>query len=420
MRRIKPIIFIATTVAIFFLLHLEFSKACTMILVIICFTFGSKEHNWYNPFYLLNVTLASYLLYEPSFSPGFFSVLSPMTVVMIVGGFVMLILGFYVAKQFKYSAINVGGHTESFWVVLTIGVIPVAISYYIYGNVLDMTGKDMLDTKGKISLPVIGQLAYFLPAAIIIACKKNDTKKILISLAFSLLSAFMTLTKTAFIVTLLFFLVGTTAFNPEMMEYKSVKMLRKFSYLWIPALVIFMFFYNNSIRHEASSSQSMNYIEQGNARSISSNGDFAENMFLNYLYFCSPWSNLEYNVHNNRERGHGRIIFAQFAKKAGITVKTVPKINPTFLNTHSFITDFYLDFGFEGALVNSFILGWIIFFFYRKFGCSNDPLLVSFYCLIAYATIMLFFSNHFTIGYLLNYFITFGGYYVIYRSLSWK
>ena len=93
-------------------------------------------------------------------------------------------------------------------------------------------------------------------------------------------------------------------------------------------------------------------------------------------------------------------------------------MQPAFLNTHSFITDFYLDFGYFGAMLASFILGCIIFYCYRKYGLSSDALLVSFYVLISYATLMLFFSNHFIIGYLLNYYITFGGYYLLMRKKS--
>ena len=93
-------------------------------------------------------------------------------------------------------------------------------------------------------------------------------------------------------------------------------------------------------------------------------------------------------------------------------------MNPTFLNTHTYITDFYIDFGYVGAIIASFILGCLIFFFYKKYGMSNDPLLIGFYVLIAYATFMMFFSNHFVNGYLLNYFITLVGFSYFLRKIA--
>ncbi len=415
----KILVFILIVAIALVLVYFEqYWKFLLLPLFVVLISLGRKEKRWYNPFFLLLVSLSSFLLYSYDMAPILLQDLEPTTIALIILCFTALIFGFVCVKKHYVQPVQSYGYIENFWVVFIIGLIPTALSYILYGNILDMTGEDMLDTKAKYSIPMIGQLAYFLPASIIVACKKNSTPLILLSLGISLLAALMTVTKTAMLMALIFFVIGLSHFQPDILNSKYTKLVKKYSVIWIPALICYMFMFNNSIRHDASSASSMEYVEKSGSRLVNNTTDFGEGMFLNYLYFCSPWGNLEYNIMNNSNRGYGANTFSQFGKKIGMNVETVEKIQPSFLNTHSFITDFYLDFGYFGAIIASFFLGMIIYFFYCKFGKSDDPLLLAHYALISFATIMLFFSNHFTNGYLLNYLITFGGYYLVFHNFK--
>ena len=169
-----------------------------------------------------------------------------------------------------------------------------------------------------------------------------------------------------------------------------------------------MFMYNNNIRHDATSKKKMSYVESSSSNLWGKTNLF-QNLFLDYVYYVQPWSNLNYNIErNNNEGSIGGNSLAQFGKKIGIDTNARKKIQPFFFNTHTFLTDYYLDFGIVVAVFVAFLLGILIYTCYVRFGLSDDPLLLSFYILVAYATIMMFFSNHFNNGYLLNYFITFG------------
>ena len=396
-------------------------KTLTIILILICFRLGLKEKNYFNPYILLSIPLISYFFYYSDLAPGFLSELQWSTDLLILMCFSALIVGFTIVKYSKLRAVKTKfTYNENFWVICILGLFPTALSYILYGSIFDASGAAMLDIKEKQSLPIIGQLAYFLPASIIVACKNNNSMQIIIAIVLSMLAAIMTLTKTAMLVALIFTVIGLYVFEPNILNSKIAKFLKKYAFILLPVLILYMFMANNSVRHEASTSSSMEYIEQGGGKMIHNRSDFAQGMFLNYLYFCSPWSNLDYNVQRIHEPSYGTNTFAQFAKKVGIEIQTVEKLEPTFLNTHSFITDFYIDFGYLGAIVASFLLGCIIYFFYSKFYFSNDALLLAYYCLISYATIMLFFSNHFINGYLLNYLITFGGYYLIMHTINVK
>lgn len=338
---------------------------------------------------------------------------------LIVSCMIAIICGFLTIEGIHRKPVNNKSYNENFWVILGIGLIPTVASLILVGNPMSMEGEEMLDAKSKFTLPLVGQLAYFLQASVIVACKNNNSKQILYASLLSIAVAFISLTKTAMLMTALFLFIGLIRFKPEVLQSKSMKVIKSKAWIIVPVLLIATFVFNNSVRNNASKYK-INALNRETPVLIQSRTEFTEGMYMNYLYFCSPWGNLQYNLLYNQDNGDGANTFAQFGKKLGIKTDVVKKKQPSYLNTHSFITDFYLDFGYIGAIIASYVLGCIIFLCYRRFGLSNDALLLSFYALVSYASVMLFFSNHFTIGYLLNYFITFGGYYWIMSKLKFK
>lgn len=379
---------------------------------------GRLQDKIYNPFNILCVTCISYLCYYQPLGGMFLDDISVTTQVLIVLCLFAVFLGMFVVSRKNITPIDIDNRCANFWIVFIVGALPTMVAIYLFGNTLDMSGEEMMETKEKMTLPFLGQLAYWLPTSIIVACKKNNSKLIVISLIASLYVALVSVTKTGMLMACLFFAIGVTTFKPDIMKHKITLVLKKYAIIWMPVLMLSYFVYNNSIRHEASTSNSMEYLELSGTSVVKGTDNVAQGMFLNYLYFCSPWSNLDYNVRLNHERGYGKNTFGQFAHLLRIDEKRVSKMNPTFLNTHTYITDFYIDFGYVGAIIASFILGCLIFFFYKKYGMSNDPLLIGFYVLIAYATFMMFFSNHFVNGYLLNYFITLVGFSYFLRKIA--
>lgn len=367
-----------------------------------------KSGEWFNPYYLFMPTIFSFILYSSEIGGVFMDDLSIRTRLFILFGLSAITMGFSFGKRIKRQPIIIGHLTENFWLIFLIGLLPTAISYMMFGNIASLDGEEMIDAKENFSLPVIGQLAYFLPASIVVACKKNNSKLILLALVFSILAALLTISKTALLLTLVFFIIAISKFNPDITKTKAFRIISRLKFVIIPILIVAMFIYNNNKRHSARHNSDMSYVEMSSS-SLWGTSNFAQNMFLNYCYFVQPWSNLNYNIENNHSNGSfGGNSFAQFGKKLGINTHPCKKIQPTFLNTHTFLTDYYLDFGFFFGIIVCFLMGILIYSCYIKFGLSDDPLLISFYILMAYATIMMFFSNHFNNGYLLNYFITFG------------
>lgn len=406
----KILYLILAFLGVFYLGIGNYSQVVVLIILVLCIKNGVKSEHLYNPYNLLVITQVSFLSYIPSFGGLYFSELCTLTQIIIALAFVSLFIGLKVGKRLNFRTIYVGDKCESIWIVGALGLIPTVVSYIFFGNVLSLSGDELLDAKAGTGIPIIGQLAFFLPVTIIIACKKNNTKLFVISLTISVLAALMTVTKMAILVSAVFAIIGLNYYKPDFIRSKAMTLARKTAIIWIPLLLLFAFSSNNSIRREAQGS-SVDFIEKSNVK-IGSSSEVTEGLFLNYLYFASPWSNFDYNIRYNHVKGHGINTFAQFAKRVGVKVETVEKIQPSFLNTHSFLTDYVIDFGTFGCIVACFLLGIFISLCYHRYGCSDDPLLLGFYSLVAFATCMLFFSNHFNNGYLLNYFISFGIYYL--------
>lgn len=377
-----------------------------VILILLLVIKSAQKDKWYNPFWLLTITIASYILYYQQWGGFFFGDLTVTTKILVTFCFFAIYIGFYICKNNKTKSVTIGATTPPFFLIFFIGLIPSVISYFLYGNILALEGDDLVEARTQ-KVNFFNQLAYFLPASIIVACKRDKTIEVVLAIIFSTIAALMTVSKTALVIESLFIIMGIAVYHPSFTQTYFFQTVNKFKLIWIPILTVVMFAYNNNKRN-VTETNDMEYVERSGTVEIWGTDNIAQNFYLDYCYLCSPWSNLDYNIRFNKADHWGANTFAQFAKKIGATTKTNRKINPSFLNTHTFITDYYLDFGFIGAIIASFVLGFFIYYCYSAFGLSDDPMLISLYVLIMYATCMLYFSNHFNIGYILNYFITFG------------
>ena len=130
---------------------------------------------------------------------------------------------------------------------------------------------------------------------------------------------------------------------------------------------------------------------------------YGELLYAPYYYFVTPWTNLDYNIENWQGFGHG-----SFTSKPIVSLLQLNRYFPTEeklvrhnpWNTHTFLADFYCDFGFIGALIMSFLLGCFVILVYRKMMTHGDSLDEALWIYVGSAVLMMFFSNHFTsVGY---------------------
>lgn len=417
MKAERIIYIVAILISVLFVaISLDESKALVALLLLLCLKRGREQEILYNPYLFFSMTLISYLIYYPPMNYVLFPVLTSHTKMLAISCMTAVIIGFYIIERKYHRREKCVRYNDKFWLVFIIGVIPTVISYYLYGSTIGLEGEELVELKSNRSIPVIGQLTYFLQASIIVACYKNNSKYILISLAVASLASLLAANKSSMLITILFAMMGLYKFQPDIVDGKLFKKIKKIGVVIIPVLLFSLFMFNNNSRAGGDGIAEKEYSNRGQSDISINNDNLTQNLFLDYCYICSPWGNLDYNIRVNKNKGYGRNTFAQFGKKLGITIEPAGQIVMSFLNTTTFITDFYLDFGNFGAVIASLALGMLIFFFYKRFGLSNSALQLSFYVLICYATFMMFFSNHFVIGYLLNYAISFGIYYFIFVS----
>ncbi|ACL03030.1 hypothetical protein Dalk_1329 [Desulfatibacillum aliphaticivorans] len=142
-----------------------------------------------------------------------------------------------------------------------------------------------------------------------------------------------------------------------------------------------------------------------------------------YMYMETPLSNFAYLVENNFTPENGKLtawpFISIFQLKRFYTIeKPVKPIRKWPYNTHTFLGDFYLDFGVMGILILPFLLGLIVSAMYSRTLVNRDIIMDAVYLYFSYATFMMFFSNHFTSSaYPLRIFLVFEFYRLIIRPI---
>ena len=123
--------------------------------------------------------------------------------------------------------------------------------------------------------------------------------------------------------------------------------------------------------------------------------------FPSYMYMTTPLSNFAYLVEINNEQTNGAMtlwpIISTFQLKRLYDFEEIAKQFRLWpYNTHTFLADFFLDFGTVGLVFLPIILGLLVYFMYVRSLRSIDVLVHAEYMYFSYAVLMMFFSNHFT------------------------
>ena len=203
-----PIITFVMTIIMTGLSH-DYTKILAWLILLLSYRKAQDEEIWYSPYYLFMVTIISYILYWEKLGGIYMSELTDATRLFVVSSLLAVVFGFTFCQLMHKKTFDIGERNENFYLVFLIGLLPTAISYILYGNITELEGDAMLEAKKNFSLPVIGQLAYFLPASIVVACKKDNTKLIVLASIFSILAALLTISKTALLLSFIYFLIGS-------------------------------------------------------------------------------------------------------------------------------------------------------------------------------------------------------------------
>lgn len=374
-----------------------YSALCLIIMYLVIM--GLKEKNKINPYILFVLTPLTLLIYDINVSTHYLVELKSETYNLAIYNFTCLIFGFWIVRKIKigakerfwnkYTNIKSKQYSKIAYQMMFIGVIPTfwagvfGISDLLVGNLNAM--KDLVGTAPLSS--ILGLLIY---PAIIFALKSKRKNTIIFCggmLIFSLILNFSKSTVLMMCITVI------VAFYEKVVKNKKMR-------IWIVVLIIlsaiFLFLafdiYNN-IRFENDMSeyfQDLDYV-----------GNVSGSWFLPYMYLISPWSNVQYIMETtSTSHTYGLWLlkpflgYLQLDGMFGDAFTLVPRY--VAFNTYSYISVLYIDFGFVGSGICSFILGAFIMWIYKLY-CKyfESPIVIAIYALNVYATVMLFFNNHY-------------------------
>lgn len=135
------------------------------------------------------------------------------------------------------------------------------------------------------------------------------------------------------------------------------------------------------------------YINSGR---ISWNG--LNDLAMPYMYFVTPWTNLQYVMETQTTQTYGLWLakpFLGWLQIDGYFKDYYSLIPYSSFNTFTYLAVLYKDGGYWGSCLISIFLGFFVKRIYNRYIVSQSPLDVACYALIAQATLQMFFSNHF-------------------------
>ena len=391
------------TLIIVFSLVLNFSlltilASATLVILLLL---GSHEKVPYNPYYFFSTVPISIMFYDSKQFPHFLMEISLGTSFIIFLGIWFFILGLFIKKT-RNDMSTKKSISRSFWVIFMLGTFPYLLSFYIAGVPIFHEGEvDLI--RQSTAIPIISQLSLFLPISIISAFQTKSNFKIILSIFTAILFSIAMVSKFLVLFTLIFVIFSLFRYGANLRIGSILKASILPSILAIPLLFALSFELRNDL--DQSDYQWRDNISVSNEW-VASYGDY---LYLPYLYMTSSWSNVAYSISKHERYEYGLMsakpLISLLQLDSFVTYPPKP-IYQYPMNTHAFITDFYLDGGIFGVIVLSLILGFLVKIVYINSISKFDPLMDGLMISVSFAVLMMFFSNHFTsVGYPLVIFV---------------
>lgn len=226
--------------------------------------------------------------------------------------------------------------------------------------------------------------------AMVYALRSKEKNMFILVIGYILFTAAISLSKTAVLLYILTFLICLNKFYN--LTGKEILWLKLFSVFGI-VLLIYSFSFANKDRGNYDADDGYEYYaRQG------SNWEYDVAYFLPYMYFSTPWTNLQYVTESQDSRTYGLWALKPFINYVQLddNFKKEYKLVPySSFNTFTFVAVAFKDFGYWFSILSSLILGFFVKKVYSRFLVSQSPFDTATYVIFALATVEMFFSNHF-------------------------
>jgi hypothetical protein len=367
-------------------------KVFIFSLLIYCLYRGRREGNWTNPYYLFALTPASLLIYSANISTVYLVPLKDGTLLIAL----LNMLSFLIAlggnrnlssdKPEKEIALGLNKRKK--------------INHSIILLLISLTPIFFMAAIG-VEMPFGSIIALLYFPAIAFAVSTKSKRFILFFLCIVLLRLIQGFDKTG-----LLFIFITVIVSVEKYLIGNRKNRRKFLLGLIAALIVFLLLFE--LRDYIRSGKTVLSYFSGGRSSYDNTAYYSENnviiwsgpksLLLPYMYFTTPWTNLQFVMETQNTRTFGLWLFKPILGYLMMdsTFTNYYVLTPySSFNTFTFISVLFKDFGYLGSCFGSLILGLFVRKIYLGFKKTKSPFFVACYALTACAVLEMFFSNHF-------------------------
>ena len=126
--------------------------------------------------------------------------------------------------------------------------------------------------------------------------------------------------------------------------------------------------------------------------------EYSSALFLPYIYFTSPWANLQYVTETQNKRTNGLWTIKPFIGYFGLDEYVKSEYNLasySSFNTFTFITIGFKDYGYWFSILPTLLIGFLTKRVYSRYLVSSSPIHISTYIIFSIGLLLMFFSNHF-------------------------
>lgn len=360
------------------------------LLVTLMFIQLSRARSWDSPFLLSILVPLSAILYSLQSGTAVLPPLSSKTKTLFIFGYLALLFGLRLKIKLNFSSFR--GKQPSFAILLFLGLLPTVISCFLFG--LPILASDVEEARANFQLPLLGQLYLILPMLFLVGAANDNKWQRAMALFANVFVGVIMVSRFSLFMTLLFWVMShDVSGNVRVVRRQGVLILL----CSLVAAFVFGSFFDLRSEYEMSAYQWYDKASEIQILGASLN----DAVKLPYMYLVSPLSNFDYTVAEWSGYSYGAASFTPL-----LNLLQMDQLTPDYLvrvsvfNTNMFLSTFYMDFGPLGVMLLAFFLGVIITSISEAAKEINTPFLRSWQIYIGYATILLFFSNHFcTVGY---------------------
>ena len=370
------------------------SRFIVVCIFIWCVYRGLHEDYYINPYILFSLTPLSLMIYSDQISNYFLRPLNQRTWIIAIINMVAFLIAMTLANRklvlekniYKLSFMSVKLSDQSLKIH--------AIVLFIIGKIPDLI---LMATGIAIPFGHFFSMCQFLGIAVAYKSGFKRLAYVFCGLYF-IVSLLTTFNKTNFLMLTMVLLICLEG------EAETKKQRRKvvlFTVLGALFLVVIAFPLKEFLSRGGSINDffesDLNALPAYYAGRITWNGPMQ--LMMPYMYFTTPWNNLQYIMETTREHTYGLWLlkpllgYIQVAGMIDAYTDLTPYQNA--FNTYGFISVQYIDFGMIGSTISSIVLGTFVGKVYRRYRHCTDGFNIGCYGLVACATLEMFFSNHF-------------------------